>query len=128
MLIEAGERLAVLRDRFVVAALARQLLCIALQACDVTADARFVLVASQVGIGVQHLLHVPAGALGRAAAEQIRNQLGRDIRNDARIGEQREHPDPDRVPAGLDAVDDQQNLDDERENEENHETLLTPGG
>ena len=51
MLVQAGERAAVLGDGFIVPAVARELLGIALTARDVAGDASFVLVAAQIGAG-----------------------------------------------------------------------------
>ena len=75
VLVKAGERLAVLGDRLVVAPVAREFLGVALATGHVAGHAGFALVAAQVGAGIHCLLEPRAGALRRAAAEQLRDDL-----------------------------------------------------
>ncbi len=73
MLVEAGERLAVLRDRLVVALVTGELLGVALAAGDVAGDARLVLVTAQVRTRVHHAAR--PRAVRRAV--RLRNSSGR---------------------------------------------------
>src|SRR5262249_22589948 len=103
---------------------------IALAARDVASDTRFILVTTQVALRIERLLERTGSALRRAAAKQIGEQLDHDVGQRAGAGQQDQYPYPDRVAAGLDAMDDQQRGDDDGEEDGQHggESLLQDSG
>src|SRR6185312_13903511 len=88
-----------------------------------------ILVASQVGERVDGALQSPGGALRRAAAEEIGEDLDRDVgeRGDGADARPDEHPDPEPIAAGLDAMDDCRPLKDvgQQEIENSHAAIVT---
>ena len=118
MLIQAVEIRAVFVDRLVVAPSPRERFGIALAACDIACYPGFAFVAAQVRMRIERLFDSACGALRRAAAVQVRNDFHYHVRDRTGEGQQREHPYPDLVSTGLDAMDDEQDLDSDREYEE----------
>ena len=125
MLIQAVEIRPVFFDRLVVAPRAGESFGIALAARDITGHSGFAFVAAQIRVRIERSLHPARRALGRAAAKQIRKDFHRHVRNCTRKGQQRQHPNPDLVSPGLDAVDDKQDLDRDRDYQEPGHAGLT---
>src|ERR1700688_714393 len=74
---------------------------------------------------IERFLDPARRALRGSAAIQIRNDLYCYIGNRTGKGQQREYPYPDLVSPGLDAMDDEQDLDRDREYEEPGHASLT---
>src|SRR5256886_7183704 len=124
VLIQSGECLAVLTDRLLVALMAHEFLRVALPARDVAGDTRLVLVTAQLPARIHGLAQAARGALCGATAEQFGKNLHRDVGKRSRQRQQREHPDPDLVPSGLDDMDDERHLDEDRQNQNRHSLCL----
>src|SRR5579863_10075429 len=120
MLVQSGERLTVLGDRLLIALVAYQFLRVALAAGDVAAHAYFGLVATQLATRIHGLAQAARGALRGATAQETRNDLDRDVGKDTRQGDagKDQHPDPQLIASGLDDMNDERRLYEERKNEE----------
>ncbi len=82
--VESRERLPVLLDRFLVTAVAHQLIGVTLPRGDVAGETRLVLEAAQVRERVDGALESPGGALRGAAAKEIGQDLDRRCRRERR--------------------------------------------
>ena len=109
VLVQTGERRAVLGNGFLITAVARQLVRVALTAGDVTSDTGLVLITAQVRLGIHGLFEAARGALGCAATEDVGQDLYKKVGQHSRKGQHRyhQHPDPELVAARLDDVDDE---------------------
>ena len=114
VLVQAAQGLPIDLDRFGVAAAPHQLFRVTLAARDVAGEACLPFQATQVRIRIERFLEAARGALCGPAAQQLRDHLDREVSEDTRIGQEHDDPDPDGVAPGLDHMDDQERLDQDR--------------
>src|SRR5471032_1613711 len=125
MLVQTGEISSVFANGVVIAPGASECLGVELAACDIARNPCLAFIAAQIRVRIKCFLHAARGALRGAAAKQIRHDFYCNVGNRAGKREQREHPDPDLVAPGLNAMNDQQDLHRDREYEEPGHSGLT---
>jgi hypothetical protein len=98
------------RQRFGGAPEPHEFVCVPLARGDVAGDLHFSLELAQVALGVERGANAAHGALAGAGAQQFGKYFSAEVhqRSDERKTDQHHQDiDPDRIPAGLDAMDDE---------------------